>query len=206
MSHRIPTIRRNANVRVVNIDSLHVSRVGVVESVSRVSNSFTVRLLQTATQAEVVATFERDDLKHDNDVSTFELTQLIERHDVLAAEEAAKQSEYEARAKQREIDAYLEQRNANVAPLEREQRDHGVIFGQRRACSNGVDTYISDRITIYTHSTFGRRHTPSVSVNWSALGSVTPEEALAFAQSLAAAAVEAMAIRSQRERELGISI
>lgn len=45
----------------------------------------------------------------------------------------------------------------------------------------------------------------SVTVNWSAIGSVTPEEALAFADSLKKLAEQAITIRAQREDEEGLT-
>ncbi len=193
-------IRRNDNVRVIDRNSAHVGRVGVVVSISRARKEYSVRLCMRSDAPEVVATFDFDSLQLDREVSATQLDALLKRRDELKAAHDAQQVEYEARRKQRELEAYREQRAQVVAPMVREQRESVVVFGQARG------NYTSDRITIYTRQASFQRYTPNVQVNWSALGSVSPEEALAFAQALAAAAVEAMAIRDQQERALGIEL
>jgi hypothetical protein len=194
------TIRRHQAVRITKTDSLQFGRLGIVTSVSKSTGRITVELAQTPDDQIESLTVAAHDVTLDKFVEASVLPEFD-------AQRAANRAAYEARvaviAAEREAtyrDEYIAKRRQPVTPFVREVRDERyTIFGEQR--DNG---WVRDMITISNRTNW--KVQPDVNVNWSAVGEVSPEEALAFAQALAAAAVEAMAIRAQREREAGITI
>lgn len=194
------TIRTGSAVRLIDEHDDNCGRIGEVTSISRDKTMLTVRLLQTADKVEVLVKKAQYCFRLDRDIDANELVRLQAIPVARAAKAQADMEAYVAKRNAQAVAKYVAERTTPVAPLVREARSHGTIWGEQR---NG---YISDSITIYPNGmTFGVP-VPNVTVNWSACGSVSPEEALAFAQSLAAAAIEAMAIRAQKEQDLGITI
>lgn len=100
---------------------------------------------------------------------------------------------------------YFPSERREVEPeLVRTRHDHGEDRTRLEYSKRISDDYYETRITVYDRPAWNGM--PDVHLNWSALGNVSPEEALSFATALAAAAGEAIALREQRERALFIVV
>lgn len=147
-------------------------------------------------------------------VTTGEYRALRAQRREIIAEEERKSAEYEATRREETLAAYLAKRGEPVGRIAyREDRDETTNAVRRiyfdpfstTRTDEGLPKMERDRITIYNRDSWNAQFTPEVTVNWAALGSVTPDEALAFAQALQDAALRAMVLRAENEKAFGIT-
>jgi ribosomal protein L24 len=147
-------------------------------------------------------------------VTTGEYRALLVQRREMIVEQERKWTEYETTRREEKLAAYIAQRVVPVGRIAyREDRDEETGPVRRiyfdpfstTTTDEGLPKVERDRITIYNRDTWDARFTPEVTVNWSALGSVTPDEAFAFAQALQDAALRAMVLRAENEKAFGIT-
>lgn len=151
----------------------------------------------------------------DGSVRSFSSEGLIAELDVTSAIiEVATQRQLNWKAEEeawkleqarREQDKYIAKRREHVVPTfsrETKSRSENYIEYGKPYDDGTVNSYAT-----INHAKFGLSgKMPNVTVNWAAIGSVAPEDAIAFATMLLAAAQEALAIRAEQEAALGITI
>lgn len=90
-------------------------------------------------------------------------------------------------------------RNPNHSPSSR-----SIGYGEMKLSAAQGERYFSESIYIWTPES--ESGVPRTEVNWFAIGGVSPEHAIAFANAIIAAANEAIEIRAEAERAAGIVI
>lgn len=185
-------------VRIIDTDSAYCNDVGNIVSLHVKTSGASIQL----DNGDAVQ-FSLANLMPEATVTGAIVRQLAEaRAESIKEEEAAK-----ARRQREMVTRYINKRRDDAAST--------PVYGinpQHNLCCEGdpilygkiaPGNFFSERITVQNHTRWG---VPEVNVNWSALGAVTPEHALAFAAMLTTAAQDAIAIRNELEATLNIEV
>lgn len=134
--------------------------------------------------------------------------ELYAKRAELLSEQDAKRNAWIAEQRAKAIRTYVEKRELHATrPGGMEETyEIGDGLGSRYYSADPLERrtahqHFSDRITIYARRKSILGGLPEVEINWSALGSATPEEALRFAEGLTRAAHLALGKRAELEAE-----
>lgn len=207
------SIRRRSVVRIINAQNPLANRTGVVRSISKTNATFIVAVdsadfLRIATTDvdpnEIVTSFRADELALEASVSVDQVAQIQQDAIAFTTKRDADRKAMEERTRQAKIDRYLAERRTPATQYVRDPNSDArrIEYGEQR--DGFVRAYITTYVEPVTDAAWNPA--PKVGINWSAFGTVSPEETIAFAQQLLVAAGEAIAIRAKLEADAGITI